>query len=156
MSGAPASSGCRPRSSTRREGGAAARGNRKVLVVSTVEGVDDPKELLGSHVGQADVIKVVVPVVSQGFLDWLANDEAAFSHAEAVAEQLADHLPGRTVAAVAGEADVELAIRDALATFPADEVVVAIGDGQDVPAPAEGGPTRRSIDGVPIRLVAVV
>ena len=137
-------------------GRSGSRGTRKVLVVSTVEGVDDPKELLGSHVGQADVIKVVVPVVSQGFLDWLANDEAAFSHAEAVAEQLADHLPGRTVAAVAGEADVELAIRDALATFPADEVVVAIGDGQDVPAPAEGGPTRRSIDGVPIRLVAVV
>lgn len=131
-------------------------GNRKVLVVSTVEGVDDPKELLGSQVGQADVIKVVVPVVSQGFLDWLANDEAAFSHAEAVAEHLADHLPGRTVAAVAGEADVELAIRDALATFPADEVVVAVGDGQDVAAPAAGGPTRRSIDGVPIRLVAVV
>ena len=47
-----------------------------VLVVSTV---DHPEDVLRSYVGEADKLKVVVPVVRQGFLDWLANDEKAFS-----------------------------------------------------------------------------
>src|SRR5687768_7419839 len=95
----------------------------KVLVVSTVEHTD---ESLRSHVGEADTIKVVVPVVRQGFIDWLANDERAFSRAERVAERMADELPGETHQAVAGEANVGLAVRDALATFPADEIVVVV------------------------------
>ena len=66
------------------------------------------------------------PVVRQGFLDWLANDQRAFSHAKSVAEEAAAEMPGETIEAVAGEADVDLAIRDALATFPADEIVVAV------------------------------
>ena len=45
---------------------------RRVLIVSTVEHGDD---VLQAHVGDADEIKVVVPVVRQGALDWLANDE---------------------------------------------------------------------------------
>ena len=88
---------------------------RNVLVVSTVEHSDD---VLRAHVGDADAIKVVVPVVRQGVLDWLASDQKAFTHAEEVAERTADQLPGETVEAVAGEADVGLAVRDALATFP--------------------------------------
>ena len=47
-------------------------------------------------------------------------------HAVEVADRLAEELPGETVDAGAGEADVALAIRDALATFPADEIVVAV------------------------------
>jgi hypothetical protein len=90
---------------------------RNVLVISTVEHAHD---VLRAHVGEADAIKVVVPVVRQGVLAWLANDQEAFGHAERVAERTADQLPGETVDAVAGEADVGLAIRDALATFPAD------------------------------------
>src|SRR5687768_15550558 len=97
---------------------------RNVLVVSTVEGAEDAiREQLGGDVGE---LKVVVPAVRQGVLDWLANDERAFAHAREVAEQTADALPGTTVEASPGEADVDLAIRDALATFSADEVVVAV------------------------------
>jgi hypothetical protein len=94
-----------------------------VLVVSTVEHAE---EVLRSQLGNAEKIKVVVPVVRQSALDWLANDQKGFSHAETVADETAAELPGETVEAVAGEADVELAIRDALATFPADEIVVAV------------------------------
>jgi hypothetical protein len=43
-----------------------------------------------------------------------------------VAESTAEQLRGETVEAVAGEANVELAIRDARATFAADEIVVAV------------------------------
>jgi hypothetical protein len=128
---------------------------RNVLVVSTVEHAE---AALRVHVGDADAIKVVVPAVRQGFLDWLANDERAFAHAERVAEQTAEQLPGKTVEAVAGEADVELAIRDALATFPADEIVVAVRPEDEegiVEAKATAGTPTRSVDGIPIRFVVI-
>ena len=102
-----------------------------MLVVSTV---DHAEAALRTRLGEdVDEVRVVVPVVKQGFLDWLANDEAAFSHAEAEAERLADALPGETVDAAAGEADVELAIQDALAEFPADEIVVALAPEDEAP-----------------------
>jgi hypothetical protein len=128
---------------------------RSVLVVSTVEHAETA---LQAQVGDADKIKVVVPVVRQGVLDWLANDQRAFSHAERVAENTADQLPGETVEAVAGEADVELAIRDALATFPADEIVVAVRPEDEegiVESRATADLSKRSVDGVPVRLVVI-
>jgi hypothetical protein len=126
-----------------------------ILVVSTVEHSED---VLRSHVGEADKLKVVVPVVRQGFLDWLANDEKAFSRAQSVAEQAAAALPGETVAAVAGEADVELAIRDALATFPADEIVVAVRPGTEegrIESLATSTAPTREFDGIPVRYLVI-
>lgn len=128
---------------------------RNVLVISTVELADDA---LRGHVGQADTLKVVVPVVRQGLLDWLANDQKAFGHAERVAERTADRLPGETVDAVAGEADVGLAIRDALATFPADEILVAVRPEDEegtVESMATDTAPQHSIDGVPVRYVVI-
>lgn len=128
---------------------------RNVLVVSTVEHADD---VLRAHVGEADTIKVVVPVVRQGVLDWLANDEKAYGRAEQVAERTADRLAGETAEAGAGEANVELAIRDALATFAADEIVVAVRP-QSQEGRVESGATdsapRDSLDGVPVRYVVI-
>ena len=128
---------------------------RNVLVVSTVEHSDD---VLRAHVGDADTIKVVVPVVRQGVLDWLASDQKAFTHAEEVAERTAEQLPGETVEAVAGEADVGLAVRDALATFPADEIVVAVRPGDEeglVESVATDTAPEHSVDGVPVRFVVI-
>jgi hypothetical protein len=128
---------------------------RTVLVVSTVESAAD---VLRRYVGEADAIRVVVPVVRQGVLDWLANDEKAFSHAERVAERTAAALPGEIVSAQAGEADVELAIRDALATFPAEEIVVAVRPDDQaglVESLATDTAPERSVDGVPVRIVVV-
>ena len=61
------------------------QGGRNVLVVSTVEGVTNAVK---RHVHENDAVKVVVPVVGQGLLDWLANDEKAFSHAETLADEI--------------------------------------------------------------------
>ncbi len=100
----------------------------------------------------------MVPVVRQGVLDWLANDQRAFSQAERVAERTADQLPGETVEAVAGEANVELAIRDALATFAADEIVVAVRPEDEeglVESRATADLSTRSVDGVPVRLIVI-
>jgi hypothetical protein len=126
-----------------------------VLVVSTV---DHPEAVLRPYVGDADKLKVVVPVVRQGVLDWLANDQKAFSHAEHVAEDVAADLPGETVEAVAGEADVDLAIRDALATFPADEIIVAVRptDQQGkVESLATANAPTKSLHGIPVRYVVI-
>jgi hypothetical protein len=128
---------------------------RNVLIVSTVEHADD---VLRAHVGAADTIKVVVPVVRQGVLDWLANDEKAFGRAEQVAEHTAAALPGETVETGAGEANVGLAIRDALATFPADEIVVAVRPNDEeglVESRATDNAPQHSLDGVPVRYVVI-
>jgi hypothetical protein len=129
---------------------------RNVLVISTVEHAD---EVLRAHVGEADTIKVVVPVVRQGVLDWLANDQEAIGHAERVAEHTADQLPGETVEAGAGEADVGLAVRDALATFPADEIVVAVRpeeeEGFIESGATDTAPRDRLVEGVPVRFVVI-
>ena len=127
---------------------------RNVLVVSTVEGI---AERLRGELGEdVDQLKVVVPAVRQGVLDWLANDERAFTEAREQAERTADELPGETVDASAGEADVGLAIQDALATFPADEVVVAVhADEAPPPEAAAAETTPDAIDGIPVRLVVV-
>jgi hypothetical protein len=128
--------------------------DKNVLVVSTVE---DP-DALRAQIGEADTIKVVVPVVGQSLLDWLAGDEKAFSHATEVAERTAERLPGETIDAVAGESDVGLAIRDALATFPADEIVVAVHPKDEeglVEAIATENAPRNSVEGVPVRYVVV-
>jgi hypothetical protein len=130
--------------------------SRNVLIISTVEHAD---EVLRAHVGEADTIQVVVPVVRQGVLDWLANDQEAIGHAERVAEHTADQLPGETAEAGAGEADVGLAIRDALATFPADEVVVAVRpeeeEGFVESSATDTAPQDRHIEGVPVRVVVI-
>jgi hypothetical protein len=127
---------------------------RNVLVVEAVEHADEAvRSRLGSDV---DEIRVVVPVVRQGFLDWLANDERAASDAEDEAARLADELP-RVVDAGKGEADVMLAIQDALATFDADEIIVALRpDDEAVFAErvAAAG-LEPSVDGVPVRAIVV-
>jgi hypothetical protein len=128
---------------------------RRVLVVSTVENGD---EELQAHVGEADEVKVVVPVVRQGVLDWLANDEKAFGRAEQVAERTAAQLPGETVETVAGEPNVELAIRDALATFAADEIVVAVRPSDQegaIESIATDSAPKREVEGVPVRFVVI-
>jgi hypothetical protein len=126
---------------------------KNVLVVSTVDHAED---VLRRRLGDdAATLKVVVPVVQQGFLDWLANDERAFSEAEKEAERLGDELPGGVVDTQAGEADVMLAIQDALAEFPADEIVVALhpDDEAEFAERVAASDVRPSVAGVPIRVL---
>jgi hypothetical protein len=128
---------------------------KSILVVSTVEHAED---VLRPQLDADDTVKVVVPVTGQGILDWLAMDEKAFAHAEEVAHETAEHLPAETVEAVAGEADVRLAVRDALATFPADEIVVAVHPDEEqglIERIATEDAPHRSVDGVPVRFLVV-
>jgi hypothetical protein len=128
--------------------------SRNVLVVSTVEQPEPAlRRLLGDDVER---LEVIVPVVRQGFLDWLANDEQAAAAAERAAAHLADELP-RVSEARKGEADVLLAIEDALATFDADEVVVALHPEDEAPFAERVAQddVRPSVHGVPVRAVVI-
>ena len=128
---------------------------RNVLIVSTVE---HPEDVLRAHIGDADTLKVVVPVVRQGMLDWLANDEKAFARAERVAERAAERLPGETAEAVAGVANVRLAIQDALATFPADEIIIAVRPGEEegrIESWATDSAPRHAVGDIPVRYVVI-
>src|SRR5262249_29894236 len=101
----------------------------RVLMVCTTH---VPQPQLLRQVRPHDANRLVVPVVRQGLLDWLANDQRAFAAAEEIAGHVADGLPTEPVAASAGESDVSLAIRDALATYPADEIVIAFSQEDEV------------------------
>ena len=127
---------------------------RNVLVVSTVEHAESAlRDRLGPDL---DEVRVVVPVVQQGFLDWLANDERAASDAEDEATRLAAELPN-VADARKGEADVLLAIQDALATFGADEIVVALHPDDEAPFAerVSRADLRPSVDGVPVRAIVI-
>jgi hypothetical protein len=128
--------------------------SRNVLVVSTVE---HPERALRGQLSDADELKVIVPVVRQGFLDWLAMDERARSEAEASAERTAEVLPGEVVDARAGEADVSLAIQDALATFPADEILLVTRPEDEAGwlEQGQGEEAERTYAGLPLRHVVV-
>jgi hypothetical protein len=126
-----------------------------VLVISAVE---HPEDVLRAHLGEEDKLKVVVPVVRQGVLDWLANDEKAFTQAKSLAEETAARLPGETVEAVAGESDVDLAIRDALASFPADEIVIAVRPGSEqglIESVATASAPKKDFEGIPVRYLVI-
>jgi hypothetical protein len=128
--------------------------SRNVLVVSTVE---HPERALRGQLGDVDELKVIVPVVRQGFFDWLAMDERARSEAEASAERTAEVLPGEVVDARAGEADVSLAIQDALATFPADEILLVTRPEDEAGwlEQGQGEEAERTYAGLPLRHVVV-
>jgi hypothetical protein len=127
---------------------------RNVLVVSTVDHADDT---LRARIGDdVDEVRVVVPVVQQGFMDWLANDERAATHAEEEAARLEEELPAVSDARK-GEADVLLAIQDALATFDADEIVVALrpDDEAQFAERIAQEDLRPSVAGVPVRAIVI-
>ncbi len=94
----------------------------RVLVVSSVELAESVvRRLVGDEVETI----VVVPVVRQSRLQWLANDDdRARETAQRAAARLAERTPGETIEARAGDPDPRLAVEDALREFGADEILV--------------------------------
>src|SRR4051794_33317229 len=131
--------------------------NRHVLIVSTVELGGGA---IGGLVGDEATTMVVVPQVRQSRLQWLANDEdRAHDVAQRASERLAADSPGMTVAAEAGDSDPLLAIEDALARFPADEIVVVTRPEDDTgwleSRAADDEGLARVVRGVPVRRAVV-
>lgn len=94
---------------------------RRVLVVA----VDD---VVPEGLARADVV-VVAPALNSRLRRWVSDEDGARRRADERLGALVDRLrpiAGRVEGRV-GDADPLLAIGDALATFPADEIVVAAG-----------------------------
>lgn len=100
-----------------------ASGLRDVLVVTSSEWpIAELRAVLGDDVGE---LRVVVPAVRQSRLQWLTNaDDDARERAEDAASSIGAALPSQDAETSAGDSDPLLAVRDALAEFDADEVVV--------------------------------
>ena len=101
-----------------------------VLATDPVD-ADDVRQALDEDVEGAQVL-VVSPAVSESPVAfWMSDADEAIEDADAVAQQTAEALSagGARATGQTGESDPLLALQDALATFPADRVVVfARGD----------------------------
>ena len=79
-------------------------------------------------------LRVVSPASDVSFAQWLANaEDDARAEAEETAQRTAEALAGEAavVGAGAGDTDPVVAAQDALHTFPADELVVVLPDGEE-------------------------
>jgi hypothetical protein len=125
----------------------------RVVVVSSSE---IPRDALADTVSADDEVHVVVPVVKQSRLQWLANDEdSARAEATQIGEAIARAAP-------ADSADVEVkpdsphqVVRDAIAEHRPDRIVLALREGEDATWLEEGELEEfpREIDGVPVERI---
>jgi hypothetical protein len=102
---------------------------KRLLIVATVpfgeaELRSAAPELWG---GAPPLVKIVAPASDLSFGKWLANEEdGARTEAEGNAQEVADALPARAAETEVGDADPLRAVEDALRTFQADELIVAL------------------------------
>ena len=102
----------------------------KLLVLATdpVDAADVRSALPDDDLEGAEVL-VVSPAVNESPVAfWMSDADEAIAEAESAAEQTAEQLRERGVQARATTGDSEplMALQDALATYPADRVVVFV------------------------------
>ncbi len=100
------------------------------LLVLTPEPVDDAllRSAVGRELETAEVL-VVSPATNQSKLAfWVSDPDAAIAEAEAAQEETVERLEaaGVDAAGTVGESEPALALQDALATFPADRIIIAL------------------------------
>ncbi len=82
--------------------------------------------------GDAPAVRVVAPASDLSLAAWLASDEdAARGEAAETARRTAASVPAGRVETEVGDPDPLQAVEDALATFPADELIVAVPPEQE-------------------------
>jgi hypothetical protein len=99
---------------------------KKILaLVSEPVSTDALRSALGDSTDDAEVM-VVAPALDSRTRFWTSDNDEAIARAENVQKETVERLAADDVAAVGdtGESDPLLALQDALATFPADEVVI--------------------------------
>jgi hypothetical protein len=98
------------------------------LLVVTPEPVDADmlRSTLGDEVEGAEVL-VISPATNQSKVAfWVSDSDEAIAEAEAAQEETVERLEeeGIDAAGDTGESEPDVAIEDALATFPADRILV--------------------------------
>src|SRR3954470_20963279 len=105
----------------------------KLLVLATA--AVSPDDIRAALPGDEDVegaeVLVVAPAVNESAVAfWVSDSDEAIGEAQSVAEQTAQSLreKGAQARATTGESEPLLALQDALATFPADRILVFARD----------------------------
>jgi hypothetical protein len=108
----------------------------KLLVLATepVSADDIRRALPGEEGIEGAEVLVVAPAVNESAVAfWVSDSDEAIADAESVAEQTASQLRERGAAARAttGESEPLLALQDALATYPADRILIVTRDDEE-------------------------
>jgi hypothetical protein len=98
------------------------------LIVLTPEPLDADalRAVAGDDAEDAEVLVISPATTESGLRFWMNDIDEAIERAQQTAEETADRLSdeGIDAAGDSGEAEPALALQDALATFPADQIVV--------------------------------
>src|SRR5215210_8902396 len=100
-------------------------GKKILALVSEPVSSDALRSALGEGTDDAEVM-VVAPALDSRTRFWTSDNDEAIARAEEVQQETVERLAEDDVDAVGdtGAADPLLALQDALATFPAEEVVI--------------------------------
>jgi hypothetical protein len=105
----------------------------KLLVLATDPvGADDVRSALGGEDVDGSEVLVVSPAVNESPLAfWVSDSDEAIADAESVAQRTADALAqnGAAVGVRTGESEPLVALQDALATFPAERILIFVREG---------------------------
>jgi hypothetical protein len=128
-----------------------------VLATDPVDADDVRAALGGEDVGGSEVL-VVSPAVNESPLAfWMSDSDEAIADAESVAHSTADALAqrGARVGVQTGESDPMLALQDAMATYPAERILLFVraGDAARYREDDVAGEAERRF-GVPVTEVA--
>jgi hypothetical protein len=100
-------------------------GKKILALVSEPVSTDALRSALRDGTDDAEVM-VVAPALDSRTRFWTSDNDEAIARADEVQQETVERLAKDDVDAVGdtGEADPLLALQDALATFPADEIVI--------------------------------
>jgi hypothetical protein len=131
---------------------------RRLLVVITTEVADGVlRELVRGRAGDDAEMLVVAPASEISRLDWLTNaEDDARDEAASLAAETAEATPTDKVEVSVGDSDPLKAIEDALASFPADEIIVVTRPDEQAGWLEEGaGETAQARFRLPVTRVTV-
>ena len=108
----------------------------KLLVLATepVSADDVRRALPGDEGVEGAEVLVVAPAVNESPVAfWVSDSDKAIADAESVAERTAAQLRerGASARATTGESEPLLALQDALATYPADRILIIARDDEE-------------------------
>jgi hypothetical protein len=111
----------------------------RLMVVATADATPAAAERIARLAGDADDVRLVVPIPSARLDRWLSGDDPARAEAERRLAHAAGALvaAGLPVSGSLGDSDPAQALEDELHAFPADEVILLSDDGEELAA-AEG------------------
>ena len=106
-----------------------------VLAPDAVDAAAVRRALPDDDLTGAEVLVIAPAIQESGLRFWMSDSDDAIQQAEQAADETAGALraetDARSVRATTGESEPLLAMQDALATFPADRVLVFQRDGDD-------------------------